>query len=429
MSRVIDSSIGVSIDGFSAGPDQSLEHPLGVGGPALMEWAFTSGTIQQMVFGSSGGATGADDVFAARGFANMGAWIVGRNMFGPSRGPWPHDDWKGWWGTNPPYHVPAFVLTHHARESIVMEGGTTFHFVTGGIHVALARAKHAAGNRNVRVGGGVSTLRQFVHAGPVDEIHLALGSALLGSGEPLLVGIDLPALGYACTEHVGTAHAMHVVLTTRACGTTMTPPIDLRSDTVTRPTKAMRAARASAPVGDDQIGEDPTTNRLQARLAELLGKEAALWLPTGTTANQVALRVLTRPGDGVIATRESHAAWHEAGGGAANAGVQIHEIGQQGVFTADEMLAAVKPRNFTIFSATTLVEVENTHNRAGGVVVPQAEVLRLCAAARDHGLASFPDCARLWNESVASGQVPADIAAPLDLVAVAFSKGLGAHGD
>jgi threonine aldolase len=208
----------------------------------------------------------------------------------------------------------------------------------------------------------------------------------------------------------------------------MTPPIDLRSDTVTRPTEAMRAAMASAPVGDDQYGEDPTTNRLQSRLAELLGKEAALWLPTGTMANQVALRVLTRPGDEVIAARESHAAWHEAGGGAANAGVQIHEIGHQGVFTADEMLAAIKPRNFAIFPATTLVEVENTHNRAGGVVVPQVEVLRICAAAREHGLASFLDGARLWNASVASGLAPAELAAPFDLVAVAFSKGLGAPG-
>ena len=208
----------------------------------------------------------------------------------------------------------------------------------------------------------------------------------------------------------------------------MTSPIDLRSDTVTRPTPAMRAAMAAAPVGDDQYGEDPTTNQLQSRLAELLGKEAALWLPTGTMANQVALRVLTRPGDEVIAARESHAAWHEAGGGAANAGVQIHEIGQRGTFTAQEMLDAIKPRHFTIFPATTLVEVENTHNRAGGVVVPQAEVLRICTAAREHGLASFLDGARLWNASVASGLAPAELAAPFDLVAVAFSKGLGAPG-
>lgn len=216
MSRVIVSCIGVSIDGFSAGPDQSLEHPLGVGGPALMEWAFTTRTMQQMVFGRSGGETGADDDFVARGFANMGAWILGRNMFGPIRGPWPDDRWKGWWGSTPPYHVPTFVLTHHARESIVMDGGNSFHFVTDGIHAALARAKQAAGDRNVRVGGGAATIRQFVRAGLVDEIHLALGPALLGSGESLLAGIDLPALGFECSERVGTAQAMHVVLTKRA---------------------------------------------------------------------------------------------------------------------------------------------------------------------------------------------------------------------
>jgi threonine aldolase len=208
----------------------------------------------------------------------------------------------------------------------------------------------------------------------------------------------------------------------------MNQPIDLRSDTVTRPTDSMRAAMAAAPVGDDQYGEDPTTNLLQSRVAELLGKEAALWLPSGTMANQVALRVLTRPGDEVIASRESHAAWHEAGGAAANAGVQIHEIGRAGVFSAEEMLAAIKPRNFSIFPNTTLVEVENTHNRAGGVVVPQAEVQRICAAAREHGLASFLDGARLWNASIASGLAPATLAAPFDLVAVAFSKGLGAPG-
>ena len=208
----------------------------------------------------------------------------------------------------------------------------------------------------------------------------------------------------------------------------MSQPIDLRSDTVTRPTAAMRAAMAAAPVGDDQYGEDPTTNLLQARLAELLGKEAALWLPTGTMANQVALRVLTRPGDEVIAARESHAAWHEAGGAAANAGVQIHEIGQRGVFSTEDMLEAIKPGNFAIFPGTTLVEVENTHNRAGGVVVPQDEVQRICAAARQLGLASFLDGARLWNASIASGLSPATLAAPFDLVAVAFSKGLGAPG-
>lgn len=208
----------------------------------------------------------------------------------------------------------------------------------------------------------------------------------------------------------------------------MTERIDLRSDTVTQPTNAMRAAMAAAPVGDDQYGEDPSTNRLQARCAELLGKEAAVWLPTGTMANQVALRTLTRPGDEVIASRESHAAWHEVGGAAVNAGVQIHEIGERGRFSADELRAAVKPRNFPIFPTTTLVEVENTHNRAGGVVVPQADVLQICAAARELGLATFLDGARLWNASAASGRAVGELAAPFDLVAVAFSKGLGAPG-
>ena len=208
----------------------------------------------------------------------------------------------------------------------------------------------------------------------------------------------------------------------------MNTPIDLRSDTVTRPTAAMRAAMAAAEVGDDQYGEDPSTNRLQARVADMLGKEAALWLPTGTMANQVALRTLTRPGDEVVTSVESHAAWHEAGGAAANAGVQIHEIGKHGVFTADELRAATKPRNFAIFPTTTLVEVENTHNRAGGVVVPQDEVLRICAVARELGLATFLDGARLWNASAASGLVLDTLSAPFDLVAVAFSKGLGAPG-
>ena len=208
----------------------------------------------------------------------------------------------------------------------------------------------------------------------------------------------------------------------------MNAPIDLRSDTVTRPTAAMRAAMAAAEVGDDQYGEDPSTNRLQARMAELLGTAAALWLPTGTMANQVALRTLTRPGDEVVASRESHAAWHELGGAAANAGVQICEIGRGGFFTAEELRAATKPRNFAIFPTTTLVQIENTHNRAGGVVVPQAEVLRICAVARELALATFLDGARLWNASAASGLPLHELAAPFDLVAVAFSKGLGAPG-
>lgn len=207
-----------------------------------------------------------------------------------------------------------------------------------------------------------------------------------------------------------------------------TPPIDLRSDTVTRPTQAMRAAIAAAPVGDDQYGEDPTINALQDRVAALLGKEAALWLPSGTMANQVALRVLTRPGDDVIVSRESHAVWHETGASAANAGVQFTEIGVRGVFSVDEFVAAAKPRGHPIYPPTTLMEVENTHNRAGGVIFPQQEVERLCAAAREREIATFLDGARLWNVAAASGRLHAELAAPFDLVAVALSKGLGAPG-
>ncbi|MGZ5131146.1 MAG: threonine aldolase family protein [Caldimonas sp.] len=206
------------------------------------------------------------------------------------------------------------------------------------------------------------------------------------------------------------------------------PTIDLRSDTVTRPTEAMRAAMANAPVGDDQYGEDPTNNLLQARIAELLGKEDALWMPSGTMANQVALRVLTRPGDEVIVSRECHAGWHETGGAAANAGVQLHEIGDRGVFTAAEVAAAIKSRALPVFPPSTLVEIENTHNRSGGIVFPQDEVVRVCALAHERGLATFLDGARLWNASVASGLAEAELAAPFDLVAVSFSKGLGAPG-
>ena len=208
----------------------------------------------------------------------------------------------------------------------------------------------------------------------------------------------------------------------------MSPIIDLRSDTVTRPTSAMRQAIAAAAVGDDQFGEDPTINELQERVATLLGKEAALWLPTGTMANQVALRVLTRPGDHVVVSRESHAVWHETGGAGANAGVQLTEIGTRGVFTANEFLAARNPRGHMLLPPTSVVEIENTHNRAGGVVFPQDEVRRICAAARDHGVASYLDGARLWNAAVASRCSPADLAMPFDLVSVALSKGLGAPG-
>ena len=204
--------------------------------------------------------------------------------------------------------------------------------------------------------------------------------------------------------------------------------IDLRSDTVTRPTPAMREAMATAPVGDDQFGEDPTINALQERVAALLGKEAALWLPTGTMANQVALRVLTRPGDHVVVSRESHAVWHETGGAGANAGVQLTEIGSRGVFTAEEFLASRHPRGHMLLPPTTVVEVENTHNRSGGVVFPQDEARRICVAAREQGVASYLDGARLWNAAIASGRTPSDLAAPFDLISVAFSKGLGAPG-
>ena len=211
MSKVKVASFGVSIDGFGAGPRQSLDNPLGVGGPSLMQWFFPTRTFQQM-HGGGGGDIGIDEDFAARSFVNVGAWILGRNMFGPVRGPWPDESWKGWWGDEPPYHVPVFVLTHHARNPLEMRGGTTFHFVTDGIHAALDAAKKAAGDRDVRIGGGVNTVRQYLQAGLVDEVHLALSPTLLGEGETLLSGIDLVALGFKCTEHAVSPHSMHVVL-------------------------------------------------------------------------------------------------------------------------------------------------------------------------------------------------------------------------
>jgi dihydrofolate reductase len=212
MSKLRVLSFAVSLDGYGAGPNQDLTNPLGVGGTALHQWAWTTRTFQQ-VHGKEGGSTGIDDEFAKRGFTNIGAWILGRNMFGPIRGPWPDDAWKGWWGPNPPYHTPVFVLTHHARPPIPMEGGTTFHFVTDGIHAALKRATEAADGRDVRLGGGVATIRQYLGAGLIDDMHLALAPTLLGSGEALFAGIDVPKLGYRCTEHVSTANATHVVLT------------------------------------------------------------------------------------------------------------------------------------------------------------------------------------------------------------------------
>jgi len=204
--------------------------------------------------------------------------------------------------------------------------------------------------------------------------------------------------------------------------------IDLRSDTVTRPSLAMRAAMAAADVGDDQFGEDPTVNRLQVRVAQILGKEAALWVPSGTMANQVALRVFTRPGDDVVVARESHALWHETGAAAANAGIQFTEVGDGGTFTTADFLRARKPRGHMLYPPTTLVQVEDTHNRAGGVVFPEAEAVAICAVARDLGVASYLDGARLFNAAVAGDRSPADVAGPFDLVSIALTKGLGAPG-
>lgn len=212
MSRLKVQAFTVSIDGYGAGPRQSLEAPLGVGGESLHQWMLHTRTFKEMVVGGEGGSTGVDDAFARRSFDNIGAWILGRNMFSPSRGPWPNDNWKGWWGENPPYHVPTFVLTHHARSPITMEGGTVFHFITGGIHEALERAREAAGGRDVRVGGGAATIRQYLQAGLVDEMHLAISPVLLGSGEALLPGIDLLQLGLKVKEYVPTPLAAHVVL-------------------------------------------------------------------------------------------------------------------------------------------------------------------------------------------------------------------------
>jgi dihydrofolate reductase len=207
-------SFAISVDGYGAGPDQDLDNPLGVGGVALHEWVFATRTFRQM-FGGDGGTTDVDDEFAARGFNNIGAWILGRNMFGPVRGAWLDDSWRGWWGDNPPYHTPVFVLTNHQRASITMGGGTTFHFVIDGIHAALERAAEAANGQDIRLGGGVATIRQYLRAGLVDEMHLAISPTLLGSGEHLLAGIDTPKLGYECTEHVSTPNVTHIVLTKR----------------------------------------------------------------------------------------------------------------------------------------------------------------------------------------------------------------------
>jgi dihydrofolate reductase len=214
MSRLRVNCFSISVDGYGAGPRQDLTNPLGVGGETLHEWFLPTRTFQSR-FGEGAGTTGPDDDYARRGFENLGAWILGRNMFGPIRGAWPNDEWKGWWGDNPPYHVPVFVLTRHRRDSIEMDGGTTFHFVTDGIEEALRRAKAAAGSKDVRLGGGVETIRQYLRARLVDEMHLAIAPVLLGSGEHLLSGLDLPALGYRVAEHFATEAATHVVLERR----------------------------------------------------------------------------------------------------------------------------------------------------------------------------------------------------------------------
>ena len=216
MPKVRVSAFAVSLDGYGAGPDQSRENPLGKGGEDLHQWMFPTHTFKRMYAPGTDGTTGVDDDFAARSMASVGAWILGRNMFAPSRGPWPDDGWKGWWGASPPYHVPVFVLTHHPRAPLEMEGGTTFHFVTGGIDEALDRAREAAGDKDIRIGGGAATIRQYFEAGSIDEMHLVVSPVLLGRGEPLLVGLDLPAMGWEVTEHVASEQAMHVVLTRRA---------------------------------------------------------------------------------------------------------------------------------------------------------------------------------------------------------------------
>ncbi len=211
MSRLLVRSYSISVDGYGAGPDQALDQPMGVGGMALHQWAFATRTFQQMM-GKDGGETGVDDGYARAGFDNLGAWILGRNMFGPIRGPWPDDVWKGWWGDNPPYHVPVFVLTHHPRADLVMDGGTTFHFVTDGIEAALKRARAAAGGKDIRLGGGASSVRQYLQAGLIDDLHLAQAPVVLGRGENLFHGLDLPALGYSCTGQVAGERATHITL-------------------------------------------------------------------------------------------------------------------------------------------------------------------------------------------------------------------------
>ena len=215
MTRVRVESFTISLDGYGAGPDQSVDNPLGVGGEDLHDWIVSTRAWRQM-HGKEGGASGIDDDFARRGTEKFGAWILGRNMFGPIRGPWPDMNWKGWWGDNPPYHVPVFVLTHHARPPIQMKGDTTFHFVTGGIHEALDQARKTADGMDIRIGGGASTIQQYLRAGLIDELHVAIAPVLLGGGERLFEGVDLRALGYECVQFVGSEKATHVVMRRQA---------------------------------------------------------------------------------------------------------------------------------------------------------------------------------------------------------------------
>lgn len=213
MPRLLVHNFTLSLDGYGAGSDQTLEAPMATGGQGLHPWLLNTHYFQTTHFGKPGGATGTDNDMAIQGMANIGAWIMGRNMFGPVRGPWPDLEWKGWWGPNPPYHVPVFVLTHHARPSLEMEGGNVFHFVTGGIHEALERAREAAGEKDIRVGGGASTVRQYLQARLIDEMHIAVSPVLLGAGEPLLTGVDLPKLGYRCEKSVTGERAVHYHIT------------------------------------------------------------------------------------------------------------------------------------------------------------------------------------------------------------------------
>jgi dihydrofolate reductase len=212
MSKVRVNSYGISADGFGAAPGQSLDNPFGPGGMVVMEWFTATQSFRDHLGLPGQGSQGVDNDIAAVAMDNLGAWILGRNMFGPVRGPWPDDSWKGWWGPNPPYHVPVFVLTHHARPPLEMEGGTVFHFVTGGIHEALKRAREAAGDKDIRVGGGAETIRQYLQAGLIDEMHLAVSPVLLGAGEAPLAGLNLPALGYKVADRKFGENAMHLFI-------------------------------------------------------------------------------------------------------------------------------------------------------------------------------------------------------------------------